>query len=280
MDGVVEGHTAALIDPYANEPENRGRAYYPQGRYDDFLVELDRRGFQVMTHAIGDGAVREALDGYAAAIRANGPRDRRWRIEHIEVCDPSDVPRFGKLGIIASMQPYHWCCHDMRGDDAWARNLGRSRWSEGFQWRDIADGGAMMIHGSDWPVVTIDPMVGVYSATTREDFSGKPSGGWFPHQRLRLGEALAGYTRNASRAAFMEDRIGTLEAGKRADFVVLGNDIRAIPPAELLHVPVMATVLDGKFVYEGNGAPPDRVAAIPARPGDACARRKYTRPIA
>lgn len=280
MDGVVEGHTAALVDPYATAPKNRGKAYYPQGRYDDFLIELDRRGFAVMTHAIGDGAVREALDGYSAAIRANGPRDRRWRIEHIEVCAPSDVPRFGKLGITASMQPYHWCCHDMHGDDAWARNLGQSRWSHGFQWRSIADGGATLIHGSDWPVVTIDPMVGVYSAVTREDFSGKPSGGWFPHQRLRLPEVLAGYTRNAARAAFMEDRIGTLEVGKRADFVVLGSDIRSIPPSDLLHVPVMGTVLDGKFVYEGNGSAPDRVAQIPTHPGDACACRKFTRPIA
>ena len=278
MDGVVEGHTAALLAPYANEPGFKGRAYYPAGKYDAMLIELDRRGFAVMTHAIGDGAVREALDGYEAAMRANGPRDRRWRIEHIEVCDPHDVPRFGKSGIVASMQPYHWCCHDSTGNDAWARNLGKGRWADGFQWRDIADAGALMVHGSDWPVVTIDPMVGVYSAVTREDLTGKPKGGWFPHQRLRLSEVLAGYTRSAAYVAFMEDRLGTLEPGKKADLAVLGRDIRALPPADLLHVPVMMTVLDGKVVYEGDGST-NRIAEIPKRPADACACRKFTRRI-
>jgi predicted amidohydrolase YtcJ len=278
MDGVVEGHTAALLKPYANEPQTRGRAYYPTTKYDHMLIELDRRGFAVITHAIGDGAVREALDGYEAAMRAHGPRDRRWRIEHIEVCDPSDVPRFGKLGIIASMQPYHWCCHDNRGDDAWARNLGRSRWREGFQWRDIADAGATMIHGSDWPVVTIDPLIGVYSAITREDFEGKPKGGWFPHQRLHLPEVLAGYTRTAAFAAFMEDRIGTLEAGKLADLTLMQHDLRKIPPPEVLHTQVVATVLGGKVIYEG-GRSVNRVDEIPARPGDACACRRFARPV-
>lgn len=278
MDGVVEGHTAALLQPYANEPGNRGRAYYPAGRYDEMLVELDRRGFAVMTHAIGDGAVREALDGYEAAIRANGPRDRRWRIEHIEVCDPHDVPRFGKLGIVASMQPYHWCCHDSSGDDAWALNLGRPRWPEGFQWRNITAGGAMMVHGSDWPVVTIDPLIGIYSALTRESPDGKPKGGWFPSQRLTLPEVLAGYTRNASRVAFMEDRIGTLEPGKKADIAILEHDLRAVPPAQVLDTGIVATVLDGQVVYEG-AARIDRRAEIPARPADACACRKFARAV-
>lgn len=278
MDGVVEGHTAALLNPYANEPNNRGKAHYPNDRYKRMLVELDRRGFAVMTHAIGDGAVREALDGYEAAIKANGPRDRRWRIEHIEVCDPNDVPRFGQLGVIASMQPYHWCCHDNRGDDAWARNLGRSRWAEGFQWRNIIDAGAMMVHGSDWPVVTIDPLIGIYSALTREDPSGKPKGGWFPRQRLHLSEALSGYTRNAAYVAFMEDRVGTLEVGKKADLVALQHDLRKMPVSDILNTQIVVTVLDGKIVYDG-GAHANRAAELPTRPGGACACRKFARPI-
>ena len=277
MDGVIEGHTAAMLAPYANEPGQKGRPYYPSGKYDQFLIEADRRGFAVMTHAIGDGAVREALDGYEAAIRANGPRDRRWRIEHIEQCDPKDVPRFGKLGIVASMQPYHWCCHDISGvNDPWEQNLGRPRWSHGFRWRDIARGGAMLVHGSDWPVVTIDPIVGVYSAITRQSFAGVPAGGWYPDQRLTLHEALAGYTRNASKVAFMEDRIGTLEPGKKADLVVLSGDLRSMTPREMLDVPVRLTILDGKVVHEGT-APPDRVSQIPSQPADACACQKFTR---
>lgn len=278
MDGVVEGHTAALLEPYANQPDNRGRPYYPDEKYFRMLVELDRRGFAVITHAIGDGAVREALDGYETAMKANGPRDRRWRIEHIEVCDPKDVPRFGKLDIIASMQPYHWCCHDMRGDDAWARNLGRGRWSEGFQWRSILSGGATMIHGSDWPVVTIDPLIGVYSAITREDPNGIPKGGWFPQQRLTLSQVLAGYTRNAAHAAFMEDRIGTIEPGKKADLAVLAHDLRTISPKDVLSTQVVATVLNGKVVHEGTSQI-NRAAEIPSRPADGCACKKFTRKV-
>ncbi|MDQ6766378.1 MAG: amidohydrolase [Candidatus Eremiobacteraeota bacterium] len=275
MDGVVEGHTAALLEPYATAPRNRGNADYPNGRYDQMLIELDRRGFAVMTHAIGDGAVREALDGYEAAIKANGPRDRRWRIEHIEVCDPHDVPRFGRLGIVASVQPYH-CCPDGAGN--WSRNLGRSRWSEGFQWRSIADAGATLVHGSDWPVVTIDPLIGIYSALTRQDPDGKPAGGWFPQQRLMLPRVLDGYTRNAARVAFRDDRIGTIESGKKADLVVLEHDLRSIPAHDILNTQIKATVLDGKIIYEG-GEHADRSAEIPSRPAGACGCRRFARPI-
>ncbi|MBV8596677.1 MAG: amidohydrolase [Candidatus Eremiobacteraeota bacterium] len=283
MDGVVEGHTASLLDPYSTPPRDRGEADYPSGRYDQMLVELDRRGFAVMTHAIGDGAVREALNGYEAAMRANGPRDRRWRIEHIEVCDPADVPRFGRLGIIASMQPYHWCCHDYRGDDAWARNVGRRRWPEGFQWRNIARGGATMIHGSDWPVVTIDPLVGIYSAMTRQDLDGKPAGGWFPDQRLTLAEAIAGYTRNAAYAIFSEDRLGTLEPGKKADITVLGHDLRRGSPRDVLAAQIKATIVDGKVIYEGGAASRAETLQLQMAggtvPAGSCACRRFARPV-
>ena len=283
MDGVVEGHTAALLDPYATPPRDRGEADYPSGRYNQMLVELDRRGFAVMTHAIGDGAVREALNGYEAAMRANGPRDRRWRIEHIEVCDPADVPRFGRLGIIASMQPYHWCCHDYREDDAWARNVGRRRWPEGFQWRNIARAGATMIHGSDWPVVTIDPLVGIYSAITRQDLDGKPAGGWFPDQRLTLAEAVAGYTRSAAYAIFMENSLGTLEVGKKADITLVGHDLRNGTSRDVLTAQTETTIVDGKVMFEGSGT--NRAQALPLRlagprtAAGSCACRRFARPV-
>ncbi len=143
-------------------------------------------------------------------------------------------------------------------------------------WRDIADTGAVMVHGSDWPVVTIDPLIGIYSAVTREDPRGAPAGGWFPKQRLSLSEAIAGYTRNAAFAAFMDDRLGTLDPGKLADLVVLDRDLRAIPPAEILGTNVAMTVAGGRIVYEG-GAAPDRVSELPARPGGACACRRLAR---
>jgi predicted amidohydrolase YtcJ len=242
------------------------------------LIELDRRGFAVMTHAVGDGAVRAALDGYAAAAAANGARDRRWRIEHIEVCNPADVPRFAAQGTIASMQPYHFCCPAPDGSDTWDRNLGRARWSEGFVWRSIIDTGAIMVHGSDWPVVTIDPLIGVYSALTREDPEGNPRGGWYPKQRLPLHDVLAGYTRNAAHVAFMEDKIGTLEPGKLADLVVLDRDLRYVSPREVLDAKIELTVVGGRVVHEAAGVP-DRVSELPKRPGGECACHRLARPI-
>ncbi len=273
MDGVVETYTADMLAPYAGTTV-RGEPYYLADRYAAMLVELDRRDFVVMTHAIGDGAVRATLDGYAAVVAANGMRDRRWRIEHIEVCDPKDVPRFAQLGVIASMQPYHFCCPAPDGSDTWDRHLGAARWPEGFVWRDIVDAGAVMVHGSDWPVVTIDPLVGIYSALTREDPHGDPKGGWFPKQRLTFEEAVAGYTRNAAYAAFMEDRLGTLDAGKLADLVVLSSDLRTIAPADVLTTQIDMTVAGGRVVYEGGPAP-DRAAELPRRAGAACACRRF-----
>ena len=278
MDGVVETHTADMLQPYANDP-SLGEPYYPAAHYAEMLIELDKRGFAVMTHAIGDAAVRATLDGYAAAGAANGPRDRRWRIEHIEVCDPADVPRFAATGTIASMQPYHFCCPAPDGSDTWDRNLGPARWPEGFVWRDILDAGATMVHGSDWPVVTIDPLIGVYSALTREDPQGNPKGGWFPKQRLTLDQVLAGYTRNASFVAFMEDRIGTLEPGKLADMVVLDRDLRNATPQQVLHANIELTVTGGRIVHEGSGVVPNRTAELPTRPGGACACHRLARPL-
>lgn len=274
MDGVVETDTAYMLGPYVNAPSVRGEPYYPAPPYASMLTELDRRGFAVMTHAIGDAAVRATLDGYQAAAAANGPRDRRWRIEHIEVCNPADVPRFAQTGTIASMQPYHFCCPAPDGSDTWERNLGRERWREGFVWRDIVDAGATMVHGSDWPVVTIDPIIGVYSAITREDPQGNPHGGWYPRQRLTLSEVLAGYTRNAAYVAFMEDRVGTLETGKLADLVVLDRDLRRSTPQQVLHANIEMTVVGGRVAYEGRHVP-NRTAEIPKRPGDACACRRF-----
>lgn len=277
MDGVVETYTADMLAPYVGT-NVRGEPYYPSQRFAAMLAELDRRGFAVMTHAIGDAAVRATLDGYEAAIAANGPRDRRWRVEHIEVCDPADVPRFARLGVIASMQPYHFCCPAPDGSDTWERHLGAGRWAEGFVWRDIVDAGATMVHGSDWPVVTIDPLVGIYSALTREDAQGAPKGGWFPKQRLTFDEAVAGYTRNAAYCAFMESRLGTLEEGKLADAVVLGNDLRTIPAREILATPVMLTIAGGRAVYEGR-ALPNRVAELRPRAGGTCACHRFARAV-
>jgi predicted amidohydrolase YtcJ len=256
-DGVIETHTAAMLEPYANTPHGKpGQAgqkgstlYTPEEFHRDFL-ELDKHGYQVMTHAIGDGAVRTTLDAYEAVEKENGPRDRRWRIEHIEAIKPVDVPRFAKLGVIVSVQP--WCCPSLGapwGDEPWADNVGASRLSEGLRWHDLAASGALMINGSDWPVDTLNPFPTMQIALTRQAIDGKPAEGFYPEQRLTLPELLAGYTRNGAYAEFMEDKVGSLESGKLADVIVLSQDLFQVPPNSVGKTKVVLTVVGGKVVW-------------------------------
>jgi predicted amidohydrolase YtcJ len=249
-DGVIETHTAAMLEPYANSPGQKGSTLYtPEEFHRDFL-ELDKHGYQVMTHAIGDGAVRTTLDAYEAVEKENGPRDRRWRIEHIEAIKPVDVPRFAKLGVIVSVQP--WCCPSLGapwGDEPWADNVGASRLSEGLRWHDLAASGALMINGSDWPVDTVNPFPTMQIALTRQTIDGKPADGFYPDQRLTLPELLAGYTRNGAYAEFMEDKVGSLESGKLADVIVLSQDLFQVPPNSVGKTKVVLTVVGGKVVW-------------------------------
>jgi predicted amidohydrolase YtcJ len=249
MDGVIESHTAAMITPYTDDPKLTGSMNYTPEQFRRNVLELDLRGFQVMTHAIGDLAVRTTLDAYEAAEKADGPRDRRFRIEHIEIIDPSDIARFAHLGVIASMQPYH-CYPEANLLNVWARNIGPDRLPYSFAWHDLAAAGAKLAFGSDWPVVSLDPFIGIQNAVTREDNAGNPPGGWVGHQKVSLDQALAAYTRDAAYAAFEEKLVGSLEPGKLADIIVLSQDLFAVKPLEISRTSVIMTIVGGRIVFK------------------------------
>jgi hypothetical protein len=252
MDGVVESHTAAMLEPYSDDPKLSGSLNYTPEQFRDNVVELDRRHFQVITHAIGDRAIRAALDAYQAAEQINGPRDRRFRVEHIETINPEDIPRFGRLGVIASMQPFH-CYPEPNLFNVWARNIGPERLPYSFAWHDLAAAGAKLAFGSDWPVVPLDPFIGVQNAVTRQDQDGQPPEGFVFAQKVTLDEALAAYTRDAAFAEFEEAEKGTFEPGKLADVIVLSQDLFAVRPLEIRKTAVMLTIVGGKVVYRREG---------------------------
>jgi hypothetical protein len=249
IDGVIEAHTAVMLAPYANRPTT-GLPEFSQDELDRIVSMMDRRGWQVMIHAIGDGGVRMALDAYERAAGANPApaRGRRHRIEHVETIDPSDIPRFGKLGAIAVQQPFHGNPSPNQ-IDVWAANIGPERASRGWAQRSISDAGGRLAMGSDWPVVSLDPRLELNMAVNRTTVEGKPEGGWYPEQRIPLAAAVDAYTSGAAYASFDERRKGTLARGMLADIVILSGDIFAAPPARLLDAVVDTTIFDGKVVY-------------------------------
>jgi predicted amidohydrolase YtcJ len=198
-------------------------------------------------HAIGDRAIHTVLDLYERAARENGPADRRWRIEHVQHLRPADAGRFARLGVIASMQPYHAI-----DDGRWAEKvLGPERSRSSYAWRLLLDHGATLAFGSDWPVAPLDPILGIYAAATRRTLDGKHPGGWIPEQRISVAEAVHAYTMGSALAERQEAEKGSIEPGKLADLVALSDDIFTIAPIEIAHARVHLTVFDGKVIYRG-----------------------------
>lgn len=248
MDGVIESHTAAMLEPYADDPELNGKPNFTQKEIDRLVTELDRRGFQVMLHAIGDGGIRMALNAYENALKANGPRDRRFRIEHIESISPVDIPRFAGLGVIASFQPYH-CYPEPNLVGIWARNVGHERLPYSFAWNDIRRHGARLAFGSDWPVVSLSPWIGLQNAVTRQTDDGQPPGGWVGAQRVTLPQAIRAYTLDAAYAEFEDRRKGSLRPGKLADIIVLSQNPFEISPLKIRETKVLLTIVGGRIVH-------------------------------
>ena len=253
MDGVIESHTAAMIEPYSDDPKLSGSMNYAPDQFRANVLELDRRHFQVITHAIGDRAIRTTLDAYEAAARANGPRDRRFRIEHIENIHRADIPRFGRLGVIAGMQPFH-CYPEPNLSNVWARNVGPARLPNSFAWHSIAAGGAKLAFGSDWQVVSLDPFIAIHNAVTRQNVKGEPTAGFVGAEKVTLEQALAAYTRDAAYAQFEDSRKGSIEPGKLADIIVLSQDLFAVEPLEIRKTTPVLTIVGGKIVYEDKRA--------------------------
>jgi predicted amidohydrolase YtcJ len=251
VDGVIESHTAAILEPYSDDPSLKGKLFWEPSNYKVAVAELDKRGLQLFTHAIGDYAVRTALDAYENSETRNHTHDRRPRIEHIETIAPSDIPRFGKLGVIASMQPLH-SYPDTNTLDVWARNIGPDRASRAWAWKSIAEAGGRLAFGSDWPVVTLNPWEGVQTGVTRQTAEGQPEGGFVPAQRLTVAQVVEGYTLGAAFAGRREKTEGSLEVGKLADLIILSQNIFDIDPHKIAATKVVTTIVGGRIVYQAD----------------------------
>ena len=245
MDGVIESYTGLLLDDYDGRPGVRGDANFSVEHFNRMAIEADRLGLQIFVHAIGDAAVRRTLDGFEAARRANGRRDNRHRVEHVELIHPDDLLRFKPLGVIASMQPLH-APASATGIDIWPSRVGPSRWDRSFAWRSLREAGAMLAFGSDWPVVSQNPMRGVHMALNRKPWV---EGGL--HHRQALADTLVAYTRDAAYAEFQELVKGQLRVGMLADLVLLSDDIFAVSPEAIDQVQPVLTVCDGRVVFKG-----------------------------
>jgi len=254
VDGVIEAHTAAMLAPYVDASHGTGKPNWDAAALDAAVVAADRDGLQVYLHAIGDRGVRMALDAHEAARSANNRPDRRGRIEHIETISPADYPRFRALGVIASMQPLH-ANPDQNNMNVWSRNIGPERASRGFAWGNVERAGGRLIFGSDWPVVTSDVMRGLYCAVARKTRQGTPAGGWLPEQAVSLENALRHYTIDGAYASFEENEKGSLAAGKRADLVVLSEDLFRQPPEAILKTRILLTVMDGRVAHRDREFP-------------------------
>lgn len=245
MDGVLDSWTAVMVEPYADRTDWVGEPLFTQEHFNAVATEADRRGLQIAVHAIGDGAVRSVLDGYEAAMKANGRRDSRHRIEHIEVITEKDIPRLVSLGVIASMQPPHPPGSMGLPLEPTVSRIGRKRWPLSYAWRTIKNAGARVVFASDWPVSPIDPIAGIQAAMVR-----KPWAEGDPDHSFTLHEAIAGYTVEGAYAEFMEHRKGRLRKGYLADLVVLSADVEKTDPLALHTVRPATTICGGKVTYQ------------------------------
>jgi len=249
LDGVVEAHTAAMLTPYSDDPSQAGKHFWEPAKYRAAITELDKRGLQIFTHAIGEKAVRTGLDAYEEAARTNRTRDARPQIEHIETIAAEDIPRFGELGVLASVQPLH-LYPDEDTLDIWARNAGPERAQRAWAFHSIEANGGRLAFGSDWPVVTMNPWNGTQTEIRRKTHQGKPDGGFVPKEAVSVEDAIKAYTLGAAFAGRREKEEGSLEAGKLADLIVVDQDLFTIPASSIDKTEVLLTMVGGKVVYE------------------------------
>jgi predicted amidohydrolase YtcJ len=244
-DGALGSRTAAMLEPYSDDPSSTGIFTYDAEKLEEMAVQRDKAGFQLAFHAIGDRANRIALDVFEAVEKRNGSRDRRDRIEHAQVVAPMDFERFKQLKVIASMQPSHQTT-DMR----WAEDrVGHERIHGAYAWATMLRNGVQLAFGTDYPVEPISPFRGLYACVTRERPDGGPRKGWEPQEKISLEDCIRAYTSGSAYAQFEEGKKGELKPGEFADFVILSSDITKIPPSEYTKTQVVRTVVGGKTVF-------------------------------
>jgi predicted amidohydrolase YtcJ len=249
VDGSLGSATAWFYEPYEDEPGTTGLIVTDTLDFERWIIAGDSAGLQVIVHAIGDRAIDWLLNAYAEARTANGPRDRRFRIEHTQHVTREGIPRIARDAVVPSMQPYHAI-----DDGRWAeRRIGPERIKTTYAFRSLLDAGAKVAFGSDWTVAPIDPLLGIYAAVTRRTIDGAHPDGWVPEQKIGVAEAVAGYTVDAAYACFMEDVLGELKPGKYADLVVLSDDLFTIDPIQIENVKVDLTMVEGAVVYQRTG---------------------------
>jgi len=244
-DGALGSRGALLLAPYSDEPGTKGLLTVDEDEFRRLLTRAIAQGFQVNTHAIGDGANRFVLDAYEKAFGGYDGSRYRFRIEHAQVVAPADVPRFKSLGVIPSMQPTH-CTSDMYWAEA---RLGPERAKGAYLWKTFLEQGVPIAGGSDAPVEKVAVLPGLYAAVTRQDAKGWPPGGWHPEERVTIDEALGMFSRHAAFAAFEEHDRGAIMVGRRADLTVLTRDVTAVPPADILATKVSLTIVGGRIVH-------------------------------
>ena len=250
-DGALGSRGAALLEPYSDDPNNKGLILSAPAHIQEVATRALRAGFQVNTHAIGDRGNRVVLDVYDAALRANPTADHRFRVEHAQILHHDDIPRFAALGVIPSMQAVH-----QTSDMYWAgTRLGIGRLLGAYAWRSLLNTGIVVPNGSDFPVEAVNPLLSFHSAVARQDADNWPAGGWYPEQRMTREEALKSMTIWPAYAGFQEATMGSLTPGKLADFVILDRDIMTVADRDILGTSVLATYIGGKAVYERGPVP-------------------------
>jgi hypothetical protein len=254
-DGALGSRGAWLKQPYADKPETRGLQFHSDAEMLKLAEEAGGAGFQVATHAIGDAANAQIISVYEQLSKKYG-RGRRWRIEHFQIVDPADIPRLAPAGIIASMQPTHQTSDRLMAE----KRLGLNRLAGAYAWQSVLKSGAKLAFGTDFPVESPNPFPGLSAAISRQDMNGQPPGGWIPSERLTFGQALHAYTRGAAYAEFAEEKIGSLEQGKWADFIIIDRDPTKVDAQSLARTQVLETWIGGKKVWSRapSASPPER----------------------
>ena len=246
-DGALGSRGAALKRPYSDQPDTRGLSLISDTQLASQTAQAARTGHQIAVHAIGDGANAQVISAFEALGRTYSG-DRRWRIEHFQIADPADIPRLAPAGIIASMQPVHQTSDRLMAE----KRLGPDRLAGAYAWQSVIRSGARIAFGSDFPVESPNPFPGLAAAISRQDMSGQPPGGWIPKELVSFEQALSGFTRDAAYAGFAEQKFGSLEPGKWADFIIVDRDVSAADPQALARTQVLETWVAGKKVWSAS----------------------------